>query len=68
MPPDLYNVPEVLLKAGAVVLAGVVVYLLVSGQQDPERLFLKKIRERPRSFHGLFLSFALGLARNGCCG
>ena len=59
VPPDLYSCDN-LLKTAFTVLAGFIIFLLCSTKQGKN--IMRLIRERPRSYHGLFVSFALGLA------
>jgi len=59
IPPVLYSL-DTLAKTGLITAAGVVLFLLCITPTGGR--ILKVIRERPRSFHGLFLSLALGIA------
>jgi multicomponent Na+:H+ antiporter subunit D len=59
IPPDLYSQSN-LLKTAVTVIVGFILFLLCSTKQG--KTVMRMIRERPRSYHGLFVSFALGLA------
>jgi len=58
VPPNLFSIQN-LEKTAITVTAGIVLFLIVSTR--PGKKILSLIRNRPRNFQGLFLSFSLGM-------
>ncbi len=59
IPPALYSADS-LIKTGIIIICGLIIYLLF--KTIPGKSVLRIIRERPRSYSGLFISFSIGLA------
>ncbi|MCD6398255.1 MAG: hypothetical protein J7L71_12030 [Spirochaetaceae bacterium] len=58
VPPNLFSIQN-LEKTAITFTAGIVLFLIVS--TGPGKKILSLIRNRPRNFQGLFLSFSLGM-------